>query len=122
MRVGRGQRGGDLTHPLLNDGPDEIGLGAVVVVDRLLRDARPPGDLVHGGQEAALPEGLGGGVFDPEGAGRKAFAMLLNREALVLAFGDAFFVLAAGCAVAAVLALFAAPAKAPGAAPAGGGH
>jgi DHA2 family multidrug resistance protein len=61
------------------------------------------------------------GVFDPEGAGRKAFAGLLQRQSLVLAFGDAFFVLAAGCAMAAVLALFAAPAKAP-TAPASGGH
>lgn len=53
-----------------------------------------------------------GGV-DAEGAARKALAGLLNREAAVLAFGDAFFVLAAGCAAAAVLALFAAPARAP---------
>lgn len=69
-------------------------------------------------QSQALLEGLTGmmearGVYDPEGAGRKAFAGLLHRQALVLAFGDAFFVLAAGCAAAAVLAIFAAPAKAP---------
>lgn len=78
-------------------------------------------------QSQAMLEGLTSmmesrGVFDPEGAGRKAFAMMLNREALVLAFGDAFFVLAAGCGVAAVLALFAAPAKAPAGPPGGGGH
>ena len=53
------------------------------------------------------------GGLDAEGAARKALAGLLQREAAVLAFGDAFFVLAAGCAAAAVLALFAAPARAP---------
>jgi DHA2 family multidrug resistance protein len=59
------------------------------------------------------------GVSDPHGAAYKAFSGLLQREAGVLAYGDAFVLLAAGCAVAAVLALFAAPPK--NTAPAGGG-
>ena len=64
-----------------------------------------------------------GGNFDPEGAARKAFGMMLRRQASVLAFGDAFVFLAGGCAVAAVLALLAKPAKAPAAPTAdGGGH
>jgi DHA2 family multidrug resistance protein len=61
------------------------------------------------------------GNFDPEGAARKAFGLMLRRQASVLAFGDAFVFLAAGCAAAAVLALLAKPAKAPAAPAAGGG-
>lgn len=52
-----------------------------------------------------------GGSANPEGAGRKAFGMMMRREALVLAFGDAFLFLTSGCVVAAILAVFAAPAK-----------
>lgn len=61
------------------------------------------------------------GVSDPQGAAYKAFSGLLQREAGVLAYGDAFVLLAAGCVVAAFLALLAAPPKntAPGG---GGGH
>ena len=63
------------------------------------------------------------GVADPEGAGRKAFSMLLHRDAAVMAFGDAFAMLAVGLAAAAVLAMFASPARNPQPAPgAGGGH
>jgi len=51
------------------------------------------------------------GLADPEGAGRKAFSMMLHREASIMAFGDAFALLAVGLAAAAVLALFAKPAK-----------
>jgi len=50
--------------------------------------------------------------LDPDGAGRKAFALMLHEKALTLAFGDAFLFLAAGCAVAALLAALASPAKA----------
>lgn len=51
------------------------------------------------------------GVADPDGAAYKAFAMILQREASVLAFGDAFLWLAAGGVLAAGLALFAASPK-----------
>jgi len=51
------------------------------------------------------------GVLDPAAAGRKAFAGYLHLKALTMAFGDAFFWLAAGCAVAAVLGLLGKPAK-----------
>lgn len=52
------------------------------------------------------------GVTDPTGAAYKAFQGMLMEQATVLAFGDGFVVLAAAGAVAAVAALFAAPAKA----------
>ncbi len=62
------------------------------------------------------------GVADPEGAGYKAFGGLLRQQASILAFGDAFALLAVGLGIAGFLALFAAPAKntAPGGG--GGGH
>ncbi|HEY8573546.1 DHA2 family efflux MFS transporter permease subunit [Phenylobacterium sp.] len=62
----------------------------------------------------------GRGAPDPEGAARKAFGAMLNRQATVLAFGDAFAALALGCWAAVVLAFFARPGK-PGAV-AQGGH
>jgi DHA2 family multidrug resistance protein len=76
-------------------------------------------------QAQDMLEGLTGmmqvqGVADPEGAARKFLGMALRRDASVLAFGDGFFFLAAGCAVASFLGIFAKPAKGP--APAGGGH
>jgi MFS transporter, DHA2 family, multidrug resistance protein len=49
------------------------------------------------------------GVADPEGAARKAFGMMMRREATVLGFGDGFFFLAAACAAAGLLGLFANP-------------
>jgi DHA2 family multidrug resistance protein len=52
------------------------------------------------------------GVTDPEGAGRKAVGMMMMRDAIVLGFGDAFFFLAACCAVAAALGLVAKPSQA----------
>lgn len=60
------------------------------------------------------------GSADPEAAGRKALAMILRRDALTLAFGDCFLFMTVGCGLAALLALLAAPAKAPVASP--GGH
>lgn len=51
--------------------------------------------------------------IDPGGAGRKAFAGMLHRQAAMQAFGDGFVFLAAGCVVAAVAVLFAKPAAAP---------
>lgn len=72
----------------------------------------------------ALLEGLtqmmrDGGMADPEGGARKAFSMMLRRQASVLSFGDAFGVLALGCWAAVFLAFFARPGK-PGALPQGG--
>lgn len=52
------------------------------------------------------------GVLDPAAAGRKAFSGYLQMKALTLAYGDAFFWLGAGCAVAAVLGLLGKPGKA----------
>jgi MFS transporter, DHA2 family, multidrug resistance protein len=53
------------------------------------------------------------GVADPEAAARKAFQFMLNKQASILAFGDAFAVLAMAGALAAALALLARPAKTP---------
>jgi DHA2 family multidrug resistance protein len=50
-----------------------------------------------------------GGMADPEAGARKAFSMMLHRQAAVLSFGDAFAILSLGCWAAAVLALFARP-------------
>lgn len=61
------------------------------------------------------------GMADPEGGARKALSMMMHRQAQTLAFGDAFGVLALGCWIAAVLALFAKGGK-PMAGEAGGGH
>jgi len=52
------------------------------------------------------------GVLDPAAAGRKAFSSHLHQKALMLAFGDAFAWLAAGCAGAAILGLLGKPGKA----------
>ncbi|MBP8248023.1 MAG: MFS transporter, partial [Phenylobacterium sp.] len=54
------------------------------------------------------------GAADPEGAAAKAFQGMISQQAVTLAFGDGFVLLAAGAAIAAVAALFAAPSK-PGA-------
>jgi DHA2 family multidrug resistance protein len=53
------------------------------------------------------------GMADPDGGARKAFSMMLHRQASVLAFGDAFWFLSLGCWLAVVMALFVKPAKAP---------
>lgn len=73
-------------------------------------------------QSTAMFDGLvqmmtAGGMADPEGGARKAFSMMMHRQASTLSFGDAFGVLAMGCWVAAALAFFARPGR-PGAAPA----
>jgi DHA2 family multidrug resistance protein len=60
------------------------------------------------------------GVADPEGAGRKAFSMMLHRQAMVLGFNDVFAFLTVSSALAAVFAIFAVPGK--GKAPGGGAH
>ena len=58
-------------------------------------------------------------VIDPAAAARKAFAGHLHLKALTMAFGDAFFWLAAGCGLAAVLGLLGRPAKMTNIQPAG---
>jgi DHA2 family multidrug resistance protein len=56
------------------------------------------------------------GSLDPAGAAMKAVYGLLQRQATTLAFGDAFAMLAIGCALAGFVTLLARPAKpAPGA-------
>jgi hypothetical protein len=50
------------------------------------------------------------GVVDSEGAARKAMAYMLQREAQILAYSDAFFALAVACLAAAALAFVATPA------------
>jgi DHA2 family multidrug resistance protein len=53
------------------------------------------------------------GMADPEGGARKAFSMMMHRQAMVLSFGDAFGFLSLGCWAAVVMALFVRPGKAP---------
>ncbi len=59
------------------------------------------------------------GMADPEGGARKAYSMMLHRQASVLAFGDAFWFLSLGCWAAVVMALFVRPAKEQPMSPAG---
>lgn len=49
--------------------------------------------------------------IDPAGAAMKAIYGILNRQATTLAFGDAFALLAMGCAVCAFVTLLARPVK-----------
>ena len=59
---------------------------------------------------AGLADRMGAmGVADPPSAARKAFGLMLSRNAQVLAFGDGFALLAAGCVAAAGIALLARP-------------
>lgn len=51
------------------------------------------------------------GSIDPDGAAMKAFYGILQRQATTLAFGDAFAMLALGCAGCAFLTLLARPVK-----------
>jgi DHA2 family multidrug resistance protein len=83
--------------------------------------ANPAGQGMLEGLTGMMREG---GMADPEAGARKAFSMLLRRQAAVLSFGDAFMFLAVGCWFAAGLALFARPGAAmPGPpAQAGGAH
>ena len=53
------------------------------------------------------------GMADPDGGARKAFSMMLHRQASVLAFGDAFWFLSLGCWLAVVMALFVRPSNTP---------
>lgn len=67
----------------------------------------------------------GAGMADPESGARKAYSMLMRRQAAVLSFGDAFMFLSLGCWMAAFLALFAKPGAAmpgPSDTRAGGAH
>jgi DHA2 family multidrug resistance protein len=69
----------------------------------------------------ARMEGMG--VADPAGAARKAVGFMIQRDAQVLAYADAFALVAIGAAVAAAIGFFAAPAglRAPSAPPPTGG-
>ena len=51
--------------------------------------------------------------IDPAGAAMKAIYGLLQKQATTLAFGDAFALLAIGCAIAAFVTLLAKPVRAP---------
>ncbi|MBS0296402.1 MAG: DHA2 family efflux MFS transporter permease subunit [Proteobacteria bacterium] len=51
------------------------------------------------------------GVADPDGAARKAFFGLMQKQAASLAFGDGFSMMALGAAFAAMISLFARPGK-----------
>ena len=51
------------------------------------------------------------GSIDPDGAAMKAVYGMLNRQATTLAFGDAFTMLAIGCAIGACVTLVAQPVK-----------
>jgi len=52
------------------------------------------------------------GMADPEASANKALGMLMRRQASVMGFADGFAFLALACAAAAVLGIFAKPAKA----------
>ena len=62
------------------------------------------------------------GLANPEGAARKFLGMALYRDAAVLGFGDGFYFLALGCAVAALLGFLASPGKSDPPSGGGGGH
>jgi DHA2 family multidrug resistance protein len=53
------------------------------------------------------------GMADPDGGARKAYSMLMHRQAAVLAFGDAFWFLSLGCWLAVAMALFVKPSNTP---------
>jgi DHA2 family multidrug resistance protein len=62
------------------------------------------------------------GSIDPDGAAMKAVYGMLNRQATTLAFGDAFTILAIGCAIGACITLLAQPVKPGSVAPATDAH
>ncbi|MET0338730.1 MAG: DHA2 family efflux MFS transporter permease subunit [Caulobacter sp.] len=51
------------------------------------------------------------GAADPEGAALKALDTMIHREGTILSYGDAFYVMAAGCVLAACLTLLTRPPK-----------
>ncbi|RZI98084.1 MAG: DHA2 family efflux MFS transporter permease subunit [Brevundimonas sp.] len=76
-------------------------------------------DVTNGGMQAMLAnmtERFSGSV-DPAGSAMKALYGMLNLQATTLAFGDAFAMLAIGCAFAAFATLFSRPVKIPTGAP-----
>jgi DHA2 family multidrug resistance protein len=78
-------------------------------------------------ESAALRDGLvqmmgANGAADPEGMAAKAMGAMMQKQASVLAFGDAFAVLALGCWAAVVLAFFARPVSLRQGPTGGGGH
>ena len=76
---------------------------------------------------SALMDGLtqmmsASGLADPDSVARKAMGGLIQRQAAVLSFGDAFAVVAIFCWFAAFLGLFARPGSAMARADDVGGH
>jgi DHA2 family multidrug resistance protein len=75
--------------------------------------------VTHAGMQgmlAGMQERFAGSI-DPAGAAMKALSGMLQRQATTLAFGDAFAMLAVGCAFAAFVTLLSRPVKAPPGAP-----
>ena len=66
MLVGAGhlQRRGDVGHPAVHQGADQLGLGAVVIINCLSGDPGAARHLLHGGAQAAFAQHLDGGVED----------------------------------------------------------
>lgn len=75
--------------------------------------------VTNGGMQAMLAgmQERFAGSIDPAGAAMKAISGMLYKQATTLAFGDAFAMLAAGCAFAAFVTLFSRPARAAAGAP-----
>jgi DHA2 family multidrug resistance protein len=70
--------------------------------------------VTHAGMQgmlAGMQERFAGSI-DPAGAAMKALSGMLHRQATTLAFGDAFAMLAVGCAFAAFVTLLSRPVKA----------
>jgi DHA2 family multidrug resistance protein len=84
-----------------------------------LSTANPIGQDMMQGLTGMMGES---GMADPDGGARKAYSMLMHRQAMVLSFGDAFWFLSLGCWLAVVLALFVKPSNAPPYQGAGGSH
>lgn len=80
--------------------------------------------VTNGGMQAMLAgmQERFASSIDPAGAAMKAIYNMLNRQATTLAFGDAFAMLAIGCAAAAFVTLLARPVKVPTGAPPADAH
>jgi MFS transporter, DHA2 family, multidrug resistance protein len=81
-----------------------------------LTQAIPNTNAAMQGMLAGMQERFAGST-DPAGASMKALYGMLQQQATTLAFGDAFAVLAVGCAFAAFVTLLARPSKTPAGAP-----
>lgn len=81
-----------------------------------LTQAIPNTDIAMQGMMAGMQERFASSI-DPAGAAMKAIYGMLQQQATTLAFGDAFAMLALGCAFAAFVTLLAKPVKTPAGAP-----